>query len=106
MMALQSPMASHFARQSSKLDADFFPSMLDPGEAPWTTGPQYEQRTPQLDGGDNGGSSGGDGGSFGGDGSSGGDGGSSGGDGSDGGDGGGGSDGGADGQYEQTPHEA
>ena len=93
MMASQFPMASHLARQFSKLDANFGPSMLDPGDEPWTTGPQYEQRTPQLDGGDNGGSSGGDGGS-------------SGGDGSDGGDGGGGSDGGADGQYEQTPHEA
>ena len=80
MMASQFPMASHLARQFSKLDANFFPPMLDPGEAPWTTGPQYEQRTPQLDGGDNGGSSGGDGGN--------------------------GSDGGADGQYEQTPHEA
>ena len=58
MMALQFPMPSHPARQFSKLDAHFFPSMLGPGEAPWTTGPQYEQRTPQLDGGDNGGDGG------------------------------------------------
>ena len=92
-MALQFPMASHLARQFSKLDAYFLLPMLDPGDEPWTTGPQYEQRTPQLDGGDNGGSSGGDGGNGGSDGG-------------DGGDGGGGSDGGADGQYEQTPHEA
>ena len=58
MMASQFPMASHLARQFSKLDANFLPPMLDPGDEPRTTGPQYEQRTPQLDGGDNGGDGG------------------------------------------------
>ena len=42
MMALQFPIASHFARQFSKLEADLLPPMLGPGEAPWTTGPQSE----------------------------------------------------------------
>ena len=58
MMASQFPMASHLARQFSKLDAYFLLPMLDPGDEPRTTGPQYEQRTPQLDGGDNGGDGG------------------------------------------------